>query len=72
MRRGPILIRGHLRALPAHPLTASVAPPHFHRVAVYFRLQGLRHIRDRRLVGPLTSQMKTPSFGCGPPTPICA
>src|ERR1700674_6034787 len=53
MRRRPILIRGHIRVLSAHPLAAPLAPPHLHRVALHFRLRGLRHIRDGRLVGPL-------------------
>src|SRR5450631_37662 len=57
MRRRPILIRGHIRVLSAHPLAAPLAPPHLHRVALHFRLRRLRHIRDGRLVGPLIPQL---------------
>ena len=57
MRRRPILIRGHIRMLSAHLLAAPLAPPHFHRVALHFRLRGQRHIRDGRLVSSLIPQL---------------
>src|ERR1035437_7889818 len=57
MRRRPLLIRGHIRVLSAHPLAAPLAPPYLHRVALHFWLRGLRHIRDGRLVGPLIVQL---------------
>jgi len=57
MRRRPILIGCHVRVLSAYPLAAPLAPPHLHRIALHFRLCGLRHIRDRRLVGPLIPQL---------------
>jgi hypothetical protein len=57
MRRRPILIRGPIRVLSAHPLAASLAPPYLHRVALHLWLRKLRHIRDGRLVGPLIPQL---------------
>src|SRR6516225_4957890 len=57
MRRRPILIQRYLRVLSTHPPTAPLAPPHLHRVPLHFRLRGLRHIRDARLVGPLVPQL---------------
>src|SRR5947209_11198845 len=57
MRRRPILIRGYIRVWSAHPLAAPLAPPHFHRVALHFRLRGRRHIRHARRVGPLIPQL---------------
>src|SRR5580658_386091 len=57
MRCRPILIRGHVRMLSTHPLAAPLTPPYLHRIALHFRLRGLRHIRDGRLVGPLIPQL---------------
>jgi hypothetical protein len=57
MRRRPILIGRHIRVLSAHPLAAPFAPPHLYRVALHFRLRGLRHIRDGRLVSSFIPQL---------------
>src|ERR1700688_1609585 len=62
MRRRSILIRGHIRVLSAHPLAAPLAPPHLHGVALHFRLGGLRHIGDGRLVSLLISQLTTATW----------
>src|SRR5437899_12367613 len=59
MRGCPILIRRHIRMLSAHPLPAPLASAHLHRVALYFRLRPLRHVRDRHRVSPLPPQFPT-------------
>jgi NTP pyrophosphatase (non-canonical NTP hydrolase) len=52
-----MLIRGHIRVLSAHPLDAPLAPPHLYCILLHFRLGGLRHIGDGRLVSFLIPQL---------------
>jgi hypothetical protein len=65
MRGRPILIRRHIRMLPAHPLPAPLAPVHLHCIALHFRLRPLRHVRDRHRVGPLPPQFATAERALG-------
>src|SRR5450432_2706737 len=64
MRGRPILVGGHVRVLPAHPL-APLTPAHLHGAALDFRLRLLRHVRYRHGIGPLPAQIPAATRALG-------